>query len=90
MVHYFYVKKKGTVDFQIWINVSLRIKTYSYLIGDDTEGKKTKVTKKCVIKWKVKFENYENCLEGSQPENRINHLEKKKKYRDLKNIIKNL
>ena len=24
-----------------------------------------------------KFENYKNCLEATQPENKINHLEKK-------------
>ena len=35
-----------------------------------------KGTKKCVIKRKLKFENYENCLEATQRENKINHLEK--------------
>ena len=29
------------------------------------------------IKRKLKFENYEKCLEGNQIENKINHLEKK-------------
>ena len=38
--------------------VELRIKTYSYLIDDDSEDKKAKVTKKFVIKRKLKFENY--------------------------------
>ena len=38
--------------------------------------KKTKDTKKCPIKGKLKFENYKNCLEGTQPENKINYLEK--------------
>ena len=40
--------------------------------------KKQKSTKKYVIKKKLKFENYENCLEGTQFENKINHLEKVK------------
>ena len=40
--------------------------------------KKAKVTKNCVIKRKLKFENYKNCLEATQLENKINHLEKNK------------
>ena len=32
----------------------------------------------CVIKRKFKFENYKNCLEATQLENKINHLEKDK------------
>ena len=40
--------------------------------------KKKSITKKCVIKRKLKFENYENCLEATQFENKINYLEKKK------------
>ena len=35
--------------------VGLRAKTYSYLIDDGSEDKKAKVTKKCVIKRKLKF-----------------------------------
>ena len=38
--------------------VRLRAKTYNYLIDDDSEDKKAKTTKTCVIKRKVKFENY--------------------------------
>ena len=30
----------------------------------------------CVIKRKLKFENYKNCLEATHLENKINHLEK--------------
>ena len=33
--------------------------------------------KKCVIKRKCKFQGYKNCLEETQNENKINHLEKK-------------
>ena len=40
----------------------LRPKTYSYLTNDNNETKKPENTKKCVIKWKLKFENYKHCL----------------------------
>ena len=40
--------------------------------------KKAKGTKKCVMKRKLKFEDYKNCLEAAQIENKINHLEKNK------------
>ena len=56
----------------------LRAKTYSCLIDDGSEGKKAKDTKKCGIKQKLKLENYKNCLEATQHENKINCLEKKK------------
>ena len=38
--------------------VRLRAKTCNYLIDDGIEDKKAKTTKTCVIKRKVKFENY--------------------------------
>ena len=38
--------------------------------------KKAKATKKCVIKRKLKFQDYKNCLEAAQIENKISHLEK--------------
>ena len=50
--------------------VGLYAKTYSYLIDDDSKGKKAKSTKKCVIKRKFKFENYKNCLEAPKLENK--------------------
>ena len=59
--------------------VGLRVKTYSYLLDDGNEDKKAKFTKKCVIKSKLKFKNYQNCLEAAQLENKINYLQKKKK-----------
>ena len=34
--------------------------------------------KKCVIKRKLKFEDYKNCLKATQLENKINHPEKNK------------
>ena len=58
--------------------VGLKAKTYSYLIDDNNEDKKAKGTKKCVIKRKLKFENYENYLEATKLENKIKHLEKNK------------
>ena len=35
-------------------------------------------TKKCVIKRKLKFENYKNFLEATQLENKMNYLQKNK------------
>ena len=70
--------------------VGLKAKAYSYLINDGSEDKKPKGTKKCVIKRKLKYENYKNCLKATQLENKINHLEKYKTYIDsIKKIIKN-
>ena len=57
--------------------VGLRAKSYSCLIDDSSEDKKAKGTKMCVIKRKIKFENYKNCLKATQLENETNHLEKK-------------
>ena len=45
--------------------VGLRAKTYSYLVDDGSEDKKAKDTKKGVIKTKLKFKNYRNCLEAT-------------------------
>ena len=39
----------------------LRAKTYSYLICDGNKNKKEKDTKKCLIKRKLKIENYKHC-----------------------------
>ena len=58
--------------------VGLRAKTYSYLLDDSSEDKKAKGTKMCVIKRKLKFQNYKNCLEATQLENKINYLKKMK------------
>ena len=48
----------------------LRTQTYSYLIDDSSQDKKTKGTKNCVIKRKLKFKNYKNCSEATQLENK--------------------
>ena len=41
--------------------VGLRAKTYSYLIDDGCENKKSKGTKKYVIKRELKFQDYKYC-----------------------------
>ena len=56
--------------------VGLRAKTYSYLIDDGSEYKKGKYKKMCVMKRKLKFENYKNCLEATQLDNKMKYLEK--------------
>ena len=39
-----------------------RAKTYSYSMDDDSEAKKPKGIKKCVIKRTLKFNDYKNCV----------------------------
>ena len=52
----------------------LRSKMYSYLKDDNNGDKKAKGTKKCVIRWELEFEDYKNCLEANQLENKIKCL----------------
>ena len=55
---------KDKLDGKIITNFAgLRSKTYSYLINDGSEDKKAKGRKKCVIKRKLKFQNYKSCFE---------------------------
>ena len=42
--------------------VALKPKTYSYLMNDGGGDKKAKRTKKCVIKRRLKFNDYKDCL----------------------------
>ena len=42
--------------------VALRPKSYSYLTEDCKEDKKAKGTKKCVIKRRLAFSDYKDCL----------------------------
>ena len=42
--------------------VTLRPKTYSFVTDDGKEDKKTKRTKKCIIKKMIKFNDYKKCL----------------------------
>ena len=46
----------------ITVFVTLRPKTYSFLTDDGKEDKKAKLTKKCVIKKMIKFNDYKKCL----------------------------
>ena len=41
---------------------ALRAKTYAYKLDDDTEIKKVKGTKKCIVKRELIFENYVDAL----------------------------
>ena len=41
---------------------ALRAKTYSFLLNDDTEKKRVKDTKKCIIKRNIMFEHSKDCL----------------------------
>ena len=49
----------GRIFNEFW---TLRAKRYSYLMDHNSEAKKSKGTKKCVIKLKTMFENYTDCL----------------------------
>ena len=42
--------------------VALRAKTYAYLMDDDSEKKKAKGIKKCVIKRGFMDKRYKDCL----------------------------
>ena len=65
--------------------VGLRAKSYSYLIDDFSENKKAKGTRKCTIKRKFKFENYKNCLEATQIDNKIKYLHYHIIWNEMKN-----
>ena len=54
-----------------------RAKSYNHLIDDGSEDKKARSTKKCIINRKLKLENYKNCSEGTQHDNKLKYLEKK-------------
>ena len=71
--------------------VGLRTKTNIYLKDNNDEHKKAKGTKKFVIKRKLKFQDYSNCLEAAQIERKIRYLRKKRKlvYIVLKKIKEN-
>ena len=56
-----------------WQTAALRPKIYSYLTDDKDENRKVKRTKKCVMKRKLKFEDYKNCLVATLLEKKINN-----------------
>ena len=53
--------------------VELRAKTHSKLVKRVVKIRKQKGTKNCVVKRKLKFKNYKNCLVANQLENKINN-----------------
>ena len=64
--------RKDELDGQIMKEFDgLRAKTYSYLKDNSDEDKNFKDTKKCFMKRKLKFQNYKNCLEAAQTENKL-------------------
>ena len=59
--------------------VGLRANAYSYLKDNNDENKKEchkKSHKKVCHKRKLKFQDYKNCLEAAQIENKIRHFKK--------------
>ena len=62
----------------------LRTNTCSQLIHDDTKAKKAKSVKGCLIKRKLKSENYTNRLEAAQLETRISC---QKRFRSQKHNV---
>ena len=62
--------------------VALRPKTYAYLMDDSSDYKKAKGTKKCVIKQKLMFENYKDCLFNNKTVYRL-HERFKSYYHDV-------
>ena len=59
--HYLQGKKSDWID-ERWIcdRVTLRPKKLSYLMGDGNSDKKAKGTKKCVMKRRLKFNDYKD------------------------------
>ena len=47
--------------------VALRPKVYVYLDDDGNKHKKSKGKKRCVIKQKLMFQNFKNCLFNDKP-----------------------
>ena len=66
---------------------AMRPKIHSNLTDNNDENKKAKGTKMYVMKTKLKFWDYKNCLEATQVENKINELEKTKL--NLNSLLKN-
>ena len=70
--------------------VRLLTKNYSYLKDSSSEDKKAKDTKKCVIRKKLEFEDYDNCQKQLKLKIKQTRYEKIKLTQNaLKKIIKN-
>ena len=50
---------------------ALRAKIYAYLTDKNNKYRKSKDTKKCIIKVKPKFEGYKHYLQETQLKNKI-------------------
>ena len=50
---------------------ALRAKSYAFKLDDDTEMKKTKGTKKCIVKRELMFENYKDALFNHKTQQRF-------------------
>ena len=55
---------------------ALRPNSSSYLTNEKDENEKPKGTIKCVVRRKLKFEDYKHCLKATRLETKINQLEK--------------
>ena len=53
------------------------ITTKNYLTDDNNENKKVKGTKNCIIKRKLKCQDYKDRLQATRLENRTNQLGKR-------------
>ena len=58
--------------------VALRAKTYSCLKENNDKGKKASGTKNCIIKRKLKFQDYKNCSNAHKIDERTKYLKKRK------------
>ena len=68
----------------------MKKKTYSHLKQNNDEDKKAKCTKRCVIKRKVKFQDYKNSLNPAKTDEKIKYYENKKNNGEkLKEVVKN-
>ena len=86
---------KGELGWEIMKEiVGLRSKTCSYLRENNDELNIVKGTKTYVVKIKLKFQNYKECLKSSEIINTVNYLEMKginagSLKEDKKEFIKN-
>ena len=70
---------KDGLDRKIMTEIAAsRPKINSYLTDYNDKNIKTQGTKKYIIKEKLQFKDYKNCLEATQPENKVNQLQKNK------------
>ena len=73
---------KDELDEQI-MKYLVRLRAKTYLNGDNDQDQKAKGTKKVFIKRKLQFQDYKNCFEATQIENKTNYLDKTKIEKNL-------